>query len=56
MKQKNKGQCFNKKRIGNLKDAWEQYNMGWGDNKNDIPVELYKIIEEIIWRLEEKDE
>ena len=44
--------CFNKERIKDLKDKWKQYNMGWSSAKNDIPKELYEIIEEIIERLE----
>ena len=52
-----KGKCFNKERIKNLKEAWIQYNLGWDSNKDNIPEELYEIIEEIVFRLEgEKDD
>ena len=47
-----KGKCFNKERIKNLRDYWQQYNMEWNTSKNNIPTELYNIIEEIIFRLE----
>ena len=50
-----KGNCFNKERIKSLRDAWEQYNMEWSSIKEDVPKELYEIIEEIICRLEEKE-
>jgi hypothetical protein len=52
-----KGKCFNKERIKNLKEAWIQYNLGWDSSKDNIPKELYEIIEEIVFRLEgEKDD
>ena len=50
---KEKGKCFNKERIKDLKDAWVQYNSEWDSSKEAIPGELYLIIEEIICRLEE---
>ena len=50
---KEKAKCFNKERIKDLKDAWVQYNLHWGSAKENIPLELDKIIEEIIFRLEE---
>ena len=43
--------CFNKERIENLKEKWREYNQGWDEKKESIPVELYHIIEEIIERL-----
>ena len=46
-----KGKCFNKERITDLKDKWQQYNMQWSDNKENIPTELYEIIEEMIQRI-----
>lgn len=46
-----KCKCFNKERIKDLKDKWEQYNMGWDNQKENIPKELYEIIEEIINRV-----
>ncbi len=46
-----KGKCFNKERIPNIKDKWQQYNMQWSDNKENIPTELYEIIEEMIQRI-----
>ncbi len=52
-RKKEKGKCFNKERIKDLKDAWVQYNSKWSSAKEDIPGELYLIIEEIIFRLEE---
>jgi len=50
-----KAKCFNKERIKNLKDTWEQYNLGWSSAKDDIPKELYQILEEIVFRLEERN-
>ena len=47
----NIGKCFNKSRIINLKDKWQQYNMGWNTQKDNIPKELYEIIEEVINRI-----
>jgi len=47
-----KGKCFNKERIKNLKEKWVEYNLKWDSQKNNIPKELYEIIEEIIYRLE----
>lgn len=46
------GKCFNKERIGNLKEKWEEYNLHWDAEKDNIPKELYQIIEEIINRFE----
>ena len=46
-----KGKCFNKEGITDLKDKWQQYNMQWSDNKENIPTELYEIIEEMIQRI-----
>lgn len=42
--------CFNKDRIKDLKDKWQQYNLGWDSKKDNIPVELYEIIEELVNR------
>lgn len=50
----NKGKCFNKERIKDLRDKWQQYNMVWGPQKDNISTELYEIIEEIIHRMEEE--
>ncbi len=47
------GKCFNKERIKDLKDAWIQYSLEWDSSKEAIPKELYQIIEELIFRLEE---
>jgi len=51
-KMEEKGKCFNKERIKNLKEKWVEYNLKWDSQKNNIPKELYEIIEEIIYRLE----
>ena len=48
---KDKGKCFNKERIKNLKEKWTKYNSGWSSKKENIPVELYEILEEIVCRL-----
>ena len=50
-REKSKGKCFNKDRTKDLKDKWQQYNMRWSSKKDNIPKELYKIIEEIIFRV-----
>ena len=47
-----KKNCFNKERIKNLKEKWLEYNQLWDSKKDEIPIELYQIIEEIIFRLE----
>mgnify|MGYP001561247275 CR=1 FL=1 len=50
-REKLKGKCFNKDRIKDLNDKWQQYNMQWDNQKANIPNELYEIIEEIINRV-----
>ena len=50
-----KGKCFNEKRIDDLKDKWQQFNMEWDSYKNNIPEEIYEILEEIIFRLDERN-
>ncbi len=46
-----KGECFNERRIVDIKAKWQQFNMAWDKEKESIPTELYEIIEEMIQRI-----
>ncbi len=47
----NKGICFNRIRIKDLKSALIKYHREWDSEKNAIPDELHEILDEIISRL-----